>query len=307
MSRSRRLAYLALVVNAVIWGAAFPIIKPSLSFISPLQYLYLRYLVASIFGIPIVVYFYIKNRPKISYIIKVLLIESIQLISLPLLYIGLARTSALDASLIGATGPVFVVLGGFIFLHEHERKREWQGMVISLLGSIALVVGPLLDGHGFDPGSFSGNTAIIAYNVLYTVYALTAKHFYKQRPPLYLGSIIYLLASVMYGSWLYIGGTLPPLTLLITNREVALAVFYMGLLGSLLAFALYLYGQSKIEVSEANLFTYLNGVVAIPAAFLILGERPTWYMLAAIVVVAYGVWRAETRSRRTSRKAKVLL
>lgn len=296
MSRSRRYAYLALLANAIIWGAAFPIVKPSLSFLTPLQYLFLRYLVASVFGLPIVIYFCIKSHPKISYIIKVLLIESIQLISLPLLYTGLARTSALDASLIGATGPVFVVLGGLIVLHERERKREWQGMVISLLGSVALVVGPLLDGHGIDPGSFSGNTVIIAYNVLYTAYALAAKRFYKQRPPLYLGSMIYLLATVMYGSWLFAGRTLPALSLLFTNAAVSLAVLYMAIPGSLLAFALYLYGQSKIEVSEANLFTYLNGVVAIPAAFLILGERPTWYTLMAIVVVAYGVWRAEIRT-----------
>jgi drug/metabolite transporter (DMT)-like permease len=58
---------------------------------------------------------------------------------------------------------------------------------------------------------------------------------------------------------------------------------------------LYLYAASRIEVSEANLFTYLHGVVAIPAAFFLLGETPSFTTLVAIFIIAYGVYRAETR------------
>ena len=51
----------------------------------------------------------------------------IELLGLPLplilLYNGLDKTSALDASLIGATGPIFVVLGGIWFLHERQTKK----------------------------------------------------------------------------------------------------------------------------------------------------------------------------------------
>ena len=62
------------------------------------------------------------------------------------------------------------------------------------------------------------------------------------------------------------------------------------------AFALYLFAASKIEVSEANLFTYLNGVVAIPTAYLLLGEIPTFATLIGILIIAYGVYRAEIKS-----------
>ena len=69
----------------------------------------------------------------------------------------------------------------------------------------------------------------------------------------------------------------------------------MAIPGGILAFALYLYAQSKIEVSEANLFTYLNGVVAIPAAYFLLGETPTLPTILAILLIAYGVLRAEIK------------
>lgn len=70
----------------------------------------------------------------------------------------------------------------------------------------------------------------------------------------------------------------------------------MAIPGGILAFILYLYAQSKIEVSEANLFTYLNGVVAIPDSFLLLGEKPTLVTILAILLIAAGVLRAENRS-----------
>lgn len=299
MTKSRRNAYLALSLNALIWGSAFPLIKPAFSFITPMQYLYFRFLVGGLVALPIFFYYYIKLHPKISYIIKVLIIESLGII-LPLLclYEGLSRTGALQASIIGAIGPIFVVLGGVIFLRERETKREWQGLALTLLGSLVLVAEPLLFGKNADTAvSMSGNLLVLGYDLLWAVYALIAKHFYKTHPPLYFGSLTYLTTALVYGIILSTQHAVPALSLL-QNPTVLIPVLYMAIPGSILCFALYLYAQSKIEVSEANLFTYLNGVVAIPASYLLLGEKPSFITLLAIAVISYGVIRAESRKHK---------
>ncbi len=298
MTTARRLAYLALTTNALIWGAAFPIVKPVFEFLTPLQYLYLRFLVAGILSLPIFLSFYIQKHPKISILLKQLLIEVLGT-ALPLfiLYEGLAKTSALEASLIGATGPIFVVLGGIWFLHERESKREWQGLALSLFGSLLLIAGPLFSPSHESPLNTLGNLYILGYNLLYTVYAVIAKKTYKSKPPLYLGSLTYLATAAIYGFILYSQNNLPSLEhWRIWDWRILFPVLYMAIPGGILAFALYLYAQSKIEVSEANLFTYLNGVVAIPAAYFLLGETPSWLTLAAIATIAYGVFRAENHS-----------
>lgn len=299
MTKNRRLSYLALTLNAIIWGSAFPIVKPAFAYISPMQYLYLRFLLAGIVAIPIFLYFYLKLRPKLSYLFKVLLIElGGMVIPLLVLYEGLARTTALDASLIGATGPIFVVLGGILLLRERETKREWQGLALSLLGSLVIVVEPILmGGHSDTASSTLGNLLILTYNLLWMVYALIAKKFYKKHPPLYFGAVTYLGTALIYGLILAHSGSLPPLSILYTSYPILLPVLYMAIPGGILAFALYLFAQSKIEVSEANIFTYLNGVVAIPAAYFLLGEKPSPVTLLAIIIITYGVLRAELRSR----------
>lgn len=297
MTKSRRLAYTALLVNVLIWGAAFPLIKPAFDLISPMQYLYFRFLVAGIVSLPIFLIYYFKEHPKISYLLKVLLIEQIG-ITLPLylLYEGLARTSSIDASLLGSIYPLFIVLGSVWFLHEREARREWQGLALALLGSLLLVISPIFSRGADSASSTTGNLYILLYCLVYTVYALIAKRIYKTKPPIFVGSLPYLLTAAIYGMLLVFHGQLPSLWLLASNVTILTPVLYMAIPGGILAFGLHLYAVSKIEVSEANLFGYLNGVVAIPTAFLLLGEKPSLSSLVAALIIAYGVYRAEKKS-----------
>jgi len=264
-----------------------------------MQYLFFRFLTAGIISLPIFLYFYFKIRPKVSYLLKVWLLELAGL-ALPILilYEGLARTSALEASLIGATGPIFVVLGGIMFLHEKQEKREWRGLAFSLLGSLVLVSGPLFLGTHADTAlSTTGNLLIIIYNLLWVTYALIAKKWYKTKPPLYMGSLTYLGTAFLYFFYLKFSHSLPSFSLLFAEPKIFLPVLYMAIPGGIIANICYLYAVSKIEVSEANLFTYLHGVVAIPAAYLILGEKPSWLTVISVLVIAYGVYLAEFRRK----------
>ena len=294
MTTNRRLAYLALLTTVLIWGISFPFIKPALDIITSTQYLYFRFFTAGLVSLPIFIWYYLKYRPKVSYLIKVISIELLGIIPLYFLYEGLARTSSLDASLLGSVGPIFITLGGIYFLHEHQSRREWQGLGLAVFGTIILVIGPSLSGTVDTPSSTMGNMLIMVYNLLYTVYALLAKHIYKSKPPLYVGAPTFLLSALIYGLFLSSQHALPSYELLAMSR-VLIPVLYMAIPGGILAFALHLYAVGKIEVSEANLFTYLNGVVAIPAAFLLLGEKPSLLTLGAIALITWGVLRAERR------------
>lgn len=298
MSRNRRLAYLALLYNAVVWGAAFPIVKPAFDYATPTQYLFFRYLVAGLVSLPLFVSYYAKKRPSIKTLATPWALEVAGL-ALPilLLYHGLSKTSALEASLIGATGPLFVIVGGILFLGEHESRRERQGLILSLLGSLILVAEPLWNGASFIGSGLTGNLLILLYNLVWTVYALFAKRIYGRKPPLALVSLTYLTTAAVHGLILSAQNMFPSLSLLFTNYSTLIAVLYMAIPGGIIANIFYLYAASRIEVSEANLFTYLNGIVAIPVSYLLLGESPSHTALLAVALIAYGVYRAEVRHK----------
>lgn len=297
MSKSRRLAYLLLLYNAFIWGILPSVVKPALTSFTPLQLLFLRYLLASIGSIPIYMIYYYKKHPKISLLIKPILIElSVLTVPILILYEGLSRTSALEASLIEATGPLLVVVGAVLFLRERETKREWQGLALALLGSLILIFEPLWNGHGFIGSSLSGNLLILLYNVIWATYANFAKKFYKKSPPLALGLPVYLITTFVYGFMLAGSDQLPTISSLISNPSLFWTAFYLAIPAGLIPNIFYLYAASRIEVSEANIFGYLKAVFAIPAAFLLLGEIPSITTVIAIILIAYGVYRAERKS-----------
>ena len=293
---SRAKAYLALSVMAVIWGIALPLVKPALNFVSPYQFLYFRYLIAAPLLLPVLFGYAFKLKLSLPTYLKIIALEILGTpIALPILYQGLKLTSGLEASLLGAAGPLFTVLGGVIFLKEREEKREWRGLALSFLGTSLLVFEPILTGRNHTLGfSLLGNLLILGHNLLNTAYLLLAKKLYKKLPKLFVCSLSYPVALISLLIILLVSGQSTAINLL-TIPSVALASGYMAILGSIVALTLLLYGQNLIEVSEASLFTYLQGIIAIPAAWILLSEIPTWPMGLAILLIASGVILAEKR------------
>lgn len=287
---SRRLkAYLALFVMSVIWGAALPLVKPALNFISPFQFLYLRFLLATPFLLPVLFHYWRRIKIKSGLILKIIGLEFFgTAINLPLLYYGLQLTSATEASLIGATGPIFVILGGILFLHEKQTRQEWLGLLFCFLGTLILVFKPSAN------FSLIGNLLIIGYNLIYVIYVLLAKVWYKKVPKIFISSLSYPIALIsLFLILIFTGQSVSVASLSIPS--VLLATVYMAIPGSIIAWTLFLYGQNLIEVSEASLFTYLQGIIALPVAWYFLNELPTPTMFFAIILIAGGVFWAEKR------------
>lgn len=298
---NRTKAYLALLGTATVWGAALPIVKPALNYISPTQFLYFRYLIAAPLLLPFLLKFFLRFRPNLRTVLNIFFVESYSFFGLILLYRGLQLTTAIEASLIGATGPIFIVLGGIIFLKEREEKTEWLGLSLSFFGTLILVAEPLLTGKNHTAAfSFEGNLLIIAYNLLNTVYVLLAKKLYKHIPKIYVSSLSYPIGLCIFFFILTLTGSSTSASLL-TTPSVILASGYMAIFGSIIGFTLYIYGQNLIEASEACLFSYLQGIIAIPFAYLMLKESITWPQIIAVLIVSLGVYLAEHRPKRYNR------
>lgn len=294
----RTKAYLALTTTTLIWGAALPIVKPALEFITPNQFLFFRYLIAAPILFPFFIYYLFKLKLKLKTLLKISLLEFIGApLTLAILYQGVKLTTSIEASLIGATGPIFTVLGGIIFLKEKEEKREWWGLAVSFLGTLILIFQPLLSRNQQLNFSFTGNLLIIIQNIIWTAYLLLAKKHYQKIPKIFISSLSYLIALITFFTILQLTNLNTPLSLLFIP-SVKIATIYMGLLGSIIGFTLYIYGQNLIEASEACLFTYLQGVIAIPFSIWLLQEQVYWTQIIAIAIISIGVILAEYRPRK---------
>ncbi len=294
--KQRGLAYIYLLINTLCWGAALVLVKPAFDFTTPYRFLFYRYFLASIlFAIP----YLLLRRKKINrrQIKTVVLIESLGTVfNLIVLYYGLSLTSAIEASLIGTTGPIFITLAGVLLLKERQEKLEWLGLGLSLFGTILIV---LTNHQQTTSISLLGNLLILAYNFLNALYLILAKKYYKNISKSAAGTISFLTGLILFSFIILINqkfqlGVVFSLILQDWQHSaVILSSIYMAVFGSIIGLISYIKGQDKIEASEAGLFIYLQPAIYLPLGIWFLNEKVYLQQLIGLGLVLLGVIAAE--------------
>ncbi len=306
----RLIAYGYLLLNTLCWGAALVIVKPSLDFTTPFRFLLYRYAIASVLSIGFVMKHWhsVKQKPQTLWTITWL--ETIGLtLTLALLYIGLTKTTALEAGFLSTTTPVFLTLASLLFLHERQNKRAWQGLGLAFLGTIILVFEPWLVGGlaslasapKLNSSSMIGNALIIGQNFTTIIYFLLAKSRYKGLPKLFVSGVSFWVGLVSFAllSWWEAGFSLSTLFGGIisdwTHPSVWIASIYMAIFGSIIGLTAYIHGQEGVDASEASLFWYLQPLVYVPLGVIFLKEYLTTWQAAALILIGIGVFWAQKR------------
>jgi drug/metabolite transporter (DMT)-like permease len=293
---ARKKAYLALILNAILWGIALPLVKLALPYTTPFRWLFYRYLFAAPLSLPFLIYFWIKAKPSFTQVITVIGLELMGTVGvLALLYQGLKLTSAIDAALIANTIPIFVTLGGILFLKEKQENREWLGLALAVTGTTILILEPLTNlNHKLTASSLSGNSLILLQSLIGATYLLLAKTHYQALPKLFVSSLSFCLSLVSF-YFLSLTQSSAPLLQDLSTPIVLISALYMGIFGSLFAATLYIYGQNLIEASEASLFSYLQPLISVPLAIWWLKDTLNPSIILSIAIIALGVYLAERR------------
>ena len=294
-------AYIFLSINVLLWGLSGPISKTALDYVTPFQFLFYRYLIASLAAIPLLYIFLRKNPISTKQFGTIIALELIGItLALSFLYEALSRTSAIEVVLISITYPIFVTLGGVLFLGEKEEAHEWIGFAIALIAVSIITLEPIISGRSsFTSGSYLGNIIAFGYPVFWSIYLLIAKRAYKNTPKLavglispYIGLISFLILTILKQPEFT-----QPIALLspLTNQAILLPALYLGIFSSLVALTCYIKGNSLIEASEASLFGYAIPLVTIPVGVIFLSETFTSIMALGLLLLTTGLIIAEKR------------
>lgn len=290
MPRSRKLAYLALLATSVIWGFAPPVIKYTLQFISPAAFLFYRFLIVSIIlFIPLVLRL-TNNKLTINQLLNYLFLGFLAVpLNLLLLFEGIKRTSAIDSSIISITAPILIIFGGVFFLKENVARQEKLGIGLALTGTLVTIVQPLLENGGTKTEqNFVGNLLVFLGVISWAAFTLLSKR-KKDLDPFIQTAFSFLLGTILFLPLIFSSGFQPP------SLPSLPGILYMAVFGSVIAYFTYIFGLSKIEASEASVFTYLQPLFAVPLAAIWLGEKITVSFLIGAILIILGVIICEKR------------
>ena len=299
MTAHRLRSYLLLLIVAVIWGIAGPVIKFTLRGIPPLPFLAYRFVLSAV--VSIIYFSFSRNKLPKAKNIPLIIVYGLTAFTIALgtLFIGLDKTTVLDQSLISLIGPLMVVVGGVVFFRDRITKREKLGIVIVLIGTILTVLYPVFMGK--NNLKLSGNLFILAFLVSDSSASLIAKKLVREKvAPLTLVNIGFIVGAVtlvpISGYFYGFSETFGFVTSL--PLKYHLGVWYMAILSGTLAYFLQVLAQKSIEISEAAIFRYLSPIFAVPLAVLWLGEEITVYFVFGAVLISSGVILAEYKRKK---------
>ncbi|MGC9530103.1 MAG: DMT family transporter [Candidatus Bipolaricaulaceae bacterium] len=282
---------LAVAALLLLWGSAFAAIRQGLAAFPPGELALLRFLVASL----VLAGLTARRAPRPHRgdlpLIAGLGVLGITVYHLALNY-GEVTVTAGAASLLIASAPLFTALLAAPALGERLAPGQWVGVAVGFCGVALITLG---EGKAFtfEPRAL----VILAASLSASAYSVLQKRFVRRYPP---------LVFTAYVIW---AGTLPMLVFLpglisalrAAPWEAVAAVVYLGVFPGAVAYALWVYGLSRLSASRLSSFLYLNPVVAIGIAWLWLGEVPSWLSLVGGLVAICGVGLANLRRGRRPR------
>lgn len=286
------------------------IVKPAFDVTTPYRYLLYRYLIAGVIALPLLFYYW----PKVKHVWKNLgVIIGLELlgttVALSLLYLGLARTTAIEASLLVTSAPLFTTLVAVWLLKEKQLKNEWLGLVIALAGTVLLTLWPLFNSSASVASfSVSGNLLIIGNSITAALYFVWAKKYYRQLPKLFVTTISFFVGLVTFGLLSFfeqqfsIARLSQAIFTDLHSTPVLIAAGYMAIFGSIIGLTAYIKGQDGIEASEASLFTYLQPLIYLPLGVLLLHEALSPFQIVSLALILGGVAIAEKRFKPFKKK-----
>lgn len=294
MTKSRKLAYLALLITAIIWGVAPPIIKYTLNFLSPVSFLFYRFLIASaIIAVPTILRLRkvkLNLRDWLLYLFLGFLCTPLNLI---LLFLGIQKTTASDASLISIVSPVLIIVGGVLFLNEKVNKMEKIGIAITVAGTIMTIIQPFFERNINVEKNILGNLLVLLGTLVWVVFTLLTKKNHKDRlDPLLLTGLSFLVGLITvipfysFEKWTMF------------DLRALPGILFMAIFSSVVAYFAYIYGLTKIEASEATIFTYLQPIFAVPIAVIFLKEKLTLPFIIGAIFIIVGVFICEYRFKK---------
>ena len=210
---------------------------------------------------------------------------------------GLQHTTAINATILVTTVPVFTVLGSVLTGREPASGRVVAGVALAGAGAVYLI-GP--DRISLAPDVALGNTLIVLGMICYAAYFVYSKSVVAQYNPITVSFYVMLFASI---GVLPLGlGSIPSLRV----SEVSVAVWgwvgYIVIFPTILTYLLNIWALQRVSSTTVAVYIYLQPLFAAAVAPLVLqDERITTRAAIAGVAIFTGlglVILAELRERR---------
>lgn len=286
------------VLAIVLWGPSFLLIKVALRELEPIMVVVLRISLGAV-GCWALLLWQRIPLPRQPRLLVALVLFGLVNTAAPFLLITWAE-QFIDsgvAGILNGTMPFFTTLIAHFFLADDRiTPLKLLGLALGFAGMVFLVGGNLQNSNWL--GSLRGQLAVIVACICYASGAVyNSRALRGNRPEV---TAAYSLTGAAVWLWLsaFASGTALRLP---ASSAVWLAVLWLGLMGTALAYTAAFYLMRSWGPTRVSLLTYVLPVVAVTLGVVFLGETLHWQLVAGGLLVLAGIGVVNLRGSLSAR------
>lgn len=201
---------------------------------------------------------------------------------------ALRSTSAVSAGWLVALAPIWSALLSAAFLKERLGASKLLGLAAGFCGAALVVTRGSLGPNALALPSTRGDVLLLLSTLNWALYSVLGHPTLRRIGPtratagaLCAGGLMLLPVFLWTGAWRELSSL---------SAIGVLAVLFLGLACSGLGYLFWYGALEKLEASRVAAFLYLEPLVTLAAAALLLGERLPLVTLAGGALLLFGVW-----------------
>ncbi|MGL4668228.1 MAG: DMT family transporter [Saezia sp.] len=203
-----------------------------------------------------------------------------------LIYLALRSTTATNAVLLNSFAPILIILWGILFYKQRTNFLQIAGLLLSFMGVMMIVLQGSWQ-HLLSLSFSKGDFIVLIAVVCWSIYTLWLRVLPAQMNKVGLTAIQFVIAALVIFPFAFIeytGGNRP-----IWTQTSMLAVAYIGVFPSVLAFLLYTLGVMRVGAARAGQFLHLMPVFGALLSAFFLKEHLHLYHLGGITCIFAGI------------------
>jgi drug/metabolite transporter (DMT)-like permease len=207
---------------------------------------------------------------------------------------GLNLTSAIDASIIITSGPLFAMIFAAILLKEPISFLKISGIIVGASGAILLVY----NGHhasASHTSSLTGNLMIFGSSFIYAFYLVFSKPLTLRYSPITMMKWMFLYATILVTPFYYKQILSAPVYLH-PDRTVIFQMFYTLVFATFLTYLLIPMAQQRIRPTTISMYNNFQPLVASLVAVSVGMDHFSAVKIISAVLIFCGVYLV-TRSK----------
>ena len=277
----------ALGIVYVVWGSTYLGIAVMVQTLPPLVAAGVRYSVAGLILLAVLIGWHRLRgqrleRPSLIHWRSVVIIGALLLVGgNGGVVLGEVLIPSGIAALIVATSPIWMMVFEALVVRERPSRLSVVGLVAGTIG-VAILVVPL---QGSEPINPVGIALVAGAAITWSIGSVYARRAPLPKSPFQEAGLQMLAGGAIMLAVGVLRGELASVDPSSFSTASVLAVLYLIIFGSLVAFTAYIWLLNNIAIGVVSTSAYVNPIVAVALGVVILGETLTPRTLLAAVII----------------------